>query len=337
MVRDLPLISLIMPVRNEGKYIRETLDSILNNNYPTDQLEIIIVDGLSSDATREIVKSYMDSYPMLKLLDNSRLITPVALNIGVKAAQGDIIVILGGHSYVEKDFLTQSVKALLDHPEADCVGGIRASVGTGLIGESIATVLCSPFGSGGARFRAGGYNGFVDTVASGAYQKKIFGKIGLFDERLVRNQDIEFNSRLGRHGGKIYLTPAIKVFYHSRSSLSQFWRQNFANGLWNIYTTKIVPGSLSIRHYVPFAFVLSLLVSGGLALFTGIGKILLGLIGGSYLFGALLASAKIGMRKGVKYVPVLPLVFFVLHFSYGVGSLCGLLTVWRFNANKKQE
>lgn len=333
----MPFVSVIIPTRQEKATISKCLDSILENSYPLDKLEIIVVDGMSSDGTREIVKRYMARYPMVKLLGNPRLITPVALNIGVKAAQGDIIVILGGHSYIEEDFLLQSVKTLSEHPEADCVGGVEHSVGKNLIGRAIALVLSSPFGVGGARYRIGGYEGFVDTVALSVYRKEVFERIGLFDERLVRNQDIEFNSCLRKHGGKIYLTPAIKAFYYNPSSLSRFWRQNFANGLWNVYTTKIAPGTLSIRHFVPFVFVLSLLVSGGLVFFTGIGKILLGLIGGSYFFWALLASIGIGVRKGARYIPILLLVFFVLHFSYGLGSLCGLLTVWRFSVSRKQE
>lgn len=330
----MPFVSVIIPTRQERFTIGKCLDSILENSYPLDKLEIIVVDGMSNDGTREILKRYMAQYPQMKLLDNPRLITPVALNIGVKAAQGDIIVILGAHSYIDKDFLSQCAKALSEHSEADCVGGVIRSIGEGLIGESISLVLSSPFGVGGARYKTGGHEGFVDTVAYGAYRNEVFRKIGVFDERLVRNQDIEFNSRLRRHGGKIYLTSAIKVFYHSRSSPSQFWRQNFGNGLWNVYTTKIAPGTLSIRHFVPFAFVLGLLISGGLALFTAVGKFLLGLIGGSYLLGALLASIQIGIRKGLRFIPILPLAFFTLHFSYGLGSMWGLLTVWKFKAGK---
>jgi len=330
-----PLVSVIIPTRQESATIGKCLDSILRNSYPSDRIEIIVVDGMSSDGTREIVKRYIAQHPIVELLDNPRLVTPVALNIGIKAAHGDIIVILGAHSYIDKDFLLQSVKALSEHPEADCVGGVLYAMGRSPISRAIALVLGSSFGVGGARYKTGGHNGFADTVAYGAYRRKVFNKIGLFDERLIRNQDVEFNSRLRRHGGKIYLTRAIKVFYYNPSSFSRFWRQNFANGLWNIYTTKVAPGTLSIRHFVPFVFVLSLLVSGGLALFTGIGKILLGLAGGSYLLGTLLASIKIGVRKGVKSIPILPLAFFTLHFSYGLGSLWGLLTVWRFDVNEK--
>jgi len=331
-----PLVSVIIPTRNEQATISKCLDSILGNSYPLDKLEIIVVDGMSSDGTRNIIKEYMARYPMVKLLDNPRLITPVALNIGIKAAQGDIIVRVDGHSYVDTDFLLQSVKALFEHPEADCVGGVVSNIGTGLIGESISLVLNSPFGVGNARFRTGNYEGFVDTVAFGAYRKEVFRKYGLFDERLARNQDIEFNSRLRKHGGRVYLTPAIKAYYYNPSSFLAFWRKNFSNGLWNVYTTKIARGSLSPRHFVPFVFVLSLLVSGGLALFTTIGKILFGVVGGSYLLGALFASIAIGIRKGLKFVPILPLAFFTLHFSYGLGSLWGLLTVWKFDTKEER-
>jgi len=332
-----PLVSVIIPTRQEKATIGKCLNSLLANLYPLDKLEVIVIDGMSSDGTKEIVEGYMTQYPMVKLLDNPRLVTPVALNIGVKAAQGDIIVILGAHSYVEKDFLAQSVKALSEHPEADCVGGVVCNIGEGLVGESISSVLSSPFGVGNARFRTGNYRGFIDTVAYGAYRKEVFDKIGLFDERLARNQDIEFNSRLRKHGGRIYLTPAIKAYYYNPSSFLAFWWKNFSNGLWNVYTTKVARGSLSLRHFVPVAFALSLLVSGGLAFFTAPGRILLGLIGGSYLLGALLASMKIGMQKGLRFIPILPLAFFTLHFSYGLGSLWGLLTVWRFGTKEESK
>jgi len=331
------LVSVIIPTRQELSTISKCLDSILGNSYSPDKTEIIVVDGMSSDGTRKIVKEYMAQYQMVKLLDNPCLITPVALNIGIKAAHGDVIVILGAHSYVDKDFLCQSVKALSEHPEADCVGGVVYGIGENLISKTIASALSSPFGVGNARFRTGNYEGFVDTAAYGAYRKEVFSQYGLFDESLARNQDIEFNSRLRRHGGRIYLTPAIKAYYYNPSSFSAFWWKNFSNGLWNVYTTKIARGSLSLRHFVPLAFVLSLLVSGGLAFFTDIGKILLGIIGGSYLLGALLASTKIGLRKGLRFVPILPLAFFTLHFSYGLGSLWGILTVWRFGGNRKSE
>lgn len=165
------LVSAIIPTRQERNTIEKCLDSVLANSYPIDKLEIIVVDGMSSDGTREIVKKYVARYPIVKLLDNPQLVTPTALNIGIKAAQGDIIVILGAHSYIDKDFLLQSVKALYEHPKADCVGGVACTIGTSLIGGAIASALSSPFGVGNARFRTGNYEGFVDTVAYGAYRR----------------------------------------------------------------------------------------------------------------------------------------------------------------------
>jgi len=332
-----PLVSVIIPTRQERTAIAKCLDSIFGNSYPLDKLEILVVDGMSSDGTKGVVEDYMAQYPMVKLLDNPRWVTPIALNIGIKAAHGDVIVILGAHSFVDKDFLAQSVKALSEHSEADCVGGVVSNLGEGLIGRSISSVLSSPFGVGDARYRTGKHEGFVDTAAYGAYRKEVFSQYGLFDERLARNQDIEFNSRLRRHGGRIYLTPAIKAYYYNPSSFLAFWWKNFSNGLWNVYTTKIARGSLSLRHFVPFGFVLSLLVGGGLALFTETGKVLLGIVGGSYLLGSLIASTKIGLRKGLRFLPILPLAFFTLHFSYGLGSLWGLLTVWRFGTKEESK
>ena len=322
-----PRISVIIPTRNEQATIGKCLDSILENSYPLDKLEVIVVDGMSSDGTREIVQGYMPRHPMIRLLDNPRLITPVALNIGLKAAQGEIIVILGAHSYIDRDFLTNSVKALSEHPEADCVGGVVSNLSESLIGRSISWVLSSPFGVGNALFRTGNHNGFVDTVPFGAYRRDVFDQIGFFDEAFIRNQDDEFNFRLTKSGGKIYLTSRIRSYYYVRPSLGKLWAQYFQYGHWKIRVIQKHRLPASWRHVVPAAFILGLVGSGLSAIWSPWGLYALSTIAGSYLVASLLFSSIISIKKGGRYLFLLPLAFGTIHFGYGVGFLKG---VWDF-------
>lgn len=335
MSKELPLVSCIILLRNEKPYIEGTIESVLANDYPKDKLEILVVDGMSKDGSREIVEKVAIKDPTVKLLDNNERITPVAMNIGIRKAKGTVIILLSGHSHIEKDYITLCIQ-YLSKTAADCVGGPMRAIGTNYVGKAISFLHHSFFGMGNGKFHDVNHEGYVDTVYLGAYRREIFEKMGYYDERLVRNQDIEMNARIRKSGGKVYLTPEIKSYYYARSTLRDFSKQSFRNGLWNVYTTRIAPGTLSIRHFVPFVFVSSLLVSGGLAFFTGIGKILLGIVGGSYLLGAFLASTKIGLRKGLTFLPVLPLAFFALHFSYGLGSMWGLLTAWRFDTKGRK-
>ena len=327
-----PRVSVIVPARNEYDYIECCLQSILDNEYPRERLEIIVVDGMSSDGTQQLVVGFGSKYDNVKLINNLKKNTPSAMNIGIQESIGDIIIILGAHSWVKEDFIEESVRNL-QAKDAVGVGGPVQQVGNGYIGEVVSLVLSSPFGVGNSKFKYSQKEQYVDTIAYGAYRREIFDKVGLFDESLVRNQDLDLNKRIRKSGGKLFLTPAICSYHQCPSSAWRLAKLAIGNGYWAMRTV----GTISIRHFVPFAFILSLLVSGGLALFTEVGKVLLGIVGGSYLLGALLASAKIGLRKGLRFIPILPLAFFTMHFSYGLGSLWAILTVWRFGAKEESK
>jgi len=323
-----PLVSVIIPTREEGAAIDKCLDSILGNFYPLDRLEIIIVDGMSSDETREIVKGYMTRYPMIRLLDNPRKVTPTAMNIGIKNAHGDVIIMVNGHSYLAKDFIMQSVKHLQAHLEADCVGGTLQSVHETFIGDVIALAADSPFGAGGARYRTRKREGYTsDTVPYAAYRKEVFQRIGLIDEELIRDQDEEFNYRLIKKGGKIYYSPVIKSYLHTRSSFKKLFKQHFQYGYWKIRVLQKSQLTVSWWHLVPATFVFSLIGSGISAIWSLWGLYALGTISGSYLAASLLFSLMISAKKGWRYLPLLPLAFGTIHFGYGLGFLKGL---WDF-------
>lgn len=321
---NLPLVSIIIPMRNEASYIDGCLASVLDSDYPQDKLEILVVDGMSEDGSRKAVEVWQERYPSLRLLDNPKKVTPVAMNLGIKEAKGEIIIVFGAHSQLTPDFIRRSVDQLLNNSKADCVGGILRCRGEGWVGNAIVLALSSPFGVGNARFRIGGPDGWVDTVAFGAYRREIFKDIGLFDEAFLRNQDDEFNYRLVKSGGKIYLDSKIQSLYYVRPSLRKLWEQYFQYGYWKIRVIQKHKLPASWRHVVPALFLLSLSGSTFLWLLTKSGIYLFVVILGFYVAASLLFSILAVIKGGWRSFPLLPFVFAIVHFSYGLGFLKGL-------------
>ena len=259
-MNESPRISIVIPCLNENAFIGRCLDSILANDYPKERVEILVVDGMSQDITREVVKSYAQKYNFIKLVDNIKGFKPYAFNLGIQKALGEIIMIVGAHASIEKNYISQCVKYLNEY-QADNVGGVMVTVPreNTLTAKAIALALSSPFGVGNARFRIGSKKPiWVDTVFGGCFRKELFRKIGFFNEELIHSQDLEFNLRLKKHGGKILLVPEIKSYYYALSDLKSFCRHNFRNGLWAVYPLKFVQHiPVSVRHLVPLAFVSS--------------------------------------------------------------------------------
>ena len=335
-------VSIIIPCYNEEKFIKKCLETIVENDYEEDKMEIMVIDGRSSDGTREIVKAFVRKYPFIRLLDNPGKITPIALNIGFVQAKGDIIVIMGAHTVYSKNYLSKLVY-WSEKSGADSVGGVCVTQsGTDtLTAQSIVLGMSSTFGVGNSGFRTitgDKSQQYTDTVPYGAYKRAVFEKIGLFNERLERNQDIEFNKRLINAGGKILLVPEITSYLYARSTLRALWQNNYANGLWVIYTAWLTKDlkSLSLRHFVPLLFVTAFMISGLLSLVSGqfdgstlfsLSSFLFVIIIISYLFASLFFSALLSIKNGSKHFFILPIVFATLHFSYGLGSIWGLLTL----------
>jgi len=333
-----PLISIILPVRNEEKHITKCLSSIVNQNLKDNNLnyEILVVDGVSTDKTQEIVEEFAAKYKNIKIFDNPKKTAPHALNIGIKHAKGDVIIRVDGHTNVEKDFIYQCVK-YLNKTKAECVGGVTVNVNNSFVGKAIALAMSSSFGVGNARFRTGGKEGFVDTLAFGAYRREVFKKIGTFAEEFTRAQDEEFNYRLRKFGGNIYFTPKIKSYYCTRSGLRKLWSQYFQYGFWKIRVMQKHFKTMQPRQFVPAAFVLSLISAGILSVFwepmfwVFLSIILL------YSTANLLATFKLVLKTRLKYVFVLPLIFFTLHSSYGFGFIWGLIKFSKFWIKEKDK
>lgn len=320
----LPFVTLIIPARNEEKFIKLCLESLCQQDYPPDCWEVLVVDGTSRDRTKEVAASYKTSLN-LKILDNPKISAPAGLNLGLEKGEGEIIIRVDAHSLVAPDFISQCVRHLAANPEADCVGGPITTIAEGFWAGKIALALSCPFCVADAKFRYAQKPALVDTVAFGAYRRGVFEKIGRFNEALIRNQDIEFSTRLRKSGGKIFLTPEIKSSYFCRASLKSLARQCFLNGYWNIKTSQISPGALKIRHFIPLIFSLFLIITLMAGLFKPFFWNLL--IGGLLVyFGmAFLFSAKTAFEtRALADFLILPLIFFWFHFTYGLGSIFGL-------------
>lgn len=319
-----PFVSVVLPVRNEGRRLARCLEAVLAQEYPRDRVEVLVVDGLSADGTRLLAEEYARRDARVRVLENPAKVTPAALNIGVHEARGDIVVRVDGHTLLEPDYLTRCVE-VLERTGAACAGGLMRATGEGYWGKVVTLVHGSRFGLGGGRFHLSQREEEVDTVYLGAYRREVFQKVGLFNERLVRNQDIEFNGRLRAAGGRIVLSPAIQSWYYVRDSLGAFLGQNFRNGVWNVAVLHETPWALSLRHMVPFLFVSILGLALALSVWVPLARAVLG--GISLLYGLLAGGAAIAsaVRGGVRCLPGLVITFPALHLAYGLGFAAGLL------------
>ncbi len=324
-------VSIIIPCRNEEKFVARCLDSIIASDYPRGKIEVLIVDGMSDDGTGEILERYSKEYPFIRRLENPLKITPCAFNLGIKHSKGDVIMIMGSHSTYGKDYISKCVRYLNEY-DADNVGGkmITLPRDNTFIGKAIVTALSHRFGVGNSAFRTGSKKPvWVDTVFGGCYRRELFDRIGLFNEDLICTQDMEFNRRLKNAGGKILLVPEIVSYYHARSDFRSYIKHNFRNGVWALvpfmYSSTI---PVSWRHLIPLVFVLSLIGSAALSFFYPGFLLLFVSICGLYLLANVYFSSKIALAKeDRRYIALMPVIFASLHIAYGLGSIKGLLKV----------
>lgn len=321
---DDPFLTIILPIRNESKFIVYCLEAILAQDYPADQMEILVVDGLSNDGTRQIIANYAAEYPNIALLDNPAQIVPTAMNIGLKQARGEIIIRVDGHTLIAPDYVRACVEAL-QTSGADCVGGPMVARGRTPFGEAVALATSHPFGVGGSRFHYATEIMEVDTVYLGAYHREIFERVGYFDEEMVRNQDDEFNYRLRAAGGKIMLYPTIQSIYYNRSTVRSLWKQYFQYGFWKVRVAQKLPGQMRLRHFIPFGLVISLLGGGLLAPYSKLIRRGWLTVIGLYTALNLAVSIKITTRTGWRHFKFLPFAIAILHLAYGLGFAWGLL------------
>ncbi|MBL7142501.1 MAG: glycosyltransferase family 2 protein [Candidatus Pacebacteria bacterium] len=310
MKEEFPFVSIIIPCFNEEKYIGKCLGSLLRQDYSKEKMEILLIDGMSKDKTREVIKDFTGKYPFLRILDNPKRFTPFALNIGIKNAKGDIIIRMDAHAGYEKDYISKCVKYSIEY-DADNVGGFMKTLPSGksLTAKAIAFCLSNVFGVGGSYFRTGLKEPrWVDTVFGGCFKREVFDKIGLFNENLIRSQDMELNIRLKKAGGKILLHPDIIAYYYPKDNLKDFFVHNLKDGIWTIYPLKFVKTAFKARHFIPLLFILTLPISIW-----------------PYLIFNLFFSTKIAIeQKDIRLLFLMPIVFLTRHVGYGLGSIVGL-------------
>lgn len=321
-----PFVSLVMPIRNEGAFIAQALGAALAQDYPQERLEIIVADGMSTDDTRRIVQGFQRQDARLRLIDNHGKFVATGLNAALREARGDIIVRADGHCVIAKDYVRQCVQRFQED-EVDGVGGPIETIGETYIAETIALAMSSGFGVGGSAFRTvKDRRMFVESVAFPAYTRRAVEMAGFFDEELIRNQDDEYNYRLGALGARILLAPEIQSRYYSRSSLKSLWRQYFQYGYWKVRVMQKHFGQMRWRQFVPPMFVAAVVMSLLLAPISIIGQWLCAWVIGAYLFANLSASVyTVARAKKWRLLPLLPVSFAILHFAYGFGFLKGLI------------
>ncbi len=318
-----PFLSVIVPCFNEVRFIERSLASILGNDYPEARMEVIVSDGGSGDGTRRILQALAAREPRLLVIDNAERITPVALNRAIDVSRGEIIVRFDAHAVMPPDYLRRLVD-LLESSGADNVGGSIRTVARsqGPFSGPIAAVLGSRFGVGNSGFRTlAGESGprLADTVFGGCWKRELFARIGGFNERLTRSQDLEFNLRIARAGGKILLDPQIVCDYYARADFKSFWLHNFSNGIWAVLPfafSSVIP--VRPRHLIPLAFVILLAASAILPFPWSV--LLLALYATMCLT---VAAATAVQQRRLAYLPLMPIALSSLHFAYGLGSVAG--------------
>jgi glycosyltransferase involved in cell wall biosynthesis len=327
----IPRVSVIVPCRNEAQHLEACLDSIVASEYPSDRLEVMVVDGRSEDASREIAERYARRHAWIRVLDNPRRVVPVALNLGIQQATGDVIIRLDAHGVYPPDYVPRLVTALLE-TGADNVGGQLVTLpgGAGAVPRAIAIALSHPFGVGNSYFRIGvAEPRWTDTVPFGCFRRDVFTRFGLFDEELVRNQDDELNHRILHRGGRVLLLPSVVARYYGRRSLGQLGRMYYQYGEFKPLVARKVGRVMTLRQLAPPALVLALAGLPALALFLPAAGWLWAAFGSVYgaalVSGALPSALRFGPRCGLALVAA----FAVLHVSYGMGFLRGLARLAR--------
>jgi GT2 family glycosyltransferase len=320
---DHPFVSVLMPVRNEATFIEEMVSALLAQEYPAERVEVIVADGMSTDGTRDLLCALQRGHSRLIVIDNPDRIVSTGLNAALAVARGEIVIRIDGHALPAPDFIRENVAVLQEHPEAWIVGGpIRNSAATNF-GKAVAIAMSHPLGVGNAFHRYPDYEGYSDSTAFPAFRRWVFDRIGTFDERLVRNQDDEFNYRVTQAGGKIYISPRVRYSYFVRERMGQLFRQYFQYGFWRIPVMQKHRRPTTVRQLAPTLFyvVCVVLALGGLwwkQPAVAVGAPL------SYLVALLATGGASVPKHGMRVAARVPSAIATMHAGYAWGIGYGL-------------
>ena len=323
-----PFVSVVIPVYNESKHIENCVGSVLKQDYPAEQMEILLVDGMSNDGTPDIIERLCQEDSRIHFLQNPKRIVPSALNIAIKASRGEIIVRMDCHCIYPPIYVSTLVGKLVELNAAN-VGGVWLTEPANDSSICHAIALCSshPFGTGPSLHKIGCDEVTeTDTVPFGCFRKDIFDKIGLFDEEMLRNEDEELNGRITRQGGRIFIVPQVEMHYMSRDSLGKMIKMYYHYGLWKPLVNKKVGNAVTYRQFIPPLFVLGCVLGLLLGLFF---KPILAIWAFVMLFYFIVVFV-IGIKEAMKrHRPALcllmPVTFLCMHFAYGIGYLKGIV------------
>ncbi len=320
------MVSVIVPCRNEERFIGTCLNALATQTYPRARIEILVADGRSTDGTRRVVQRAAACDDRIRVLDNDGRSAASGLNRGIEAAVGSVIIRVDAHGAVASDFIEQNVRLLTNHPEAWSVGGPIVHRGSGSTGRAIALAMSHPFGVGTARHRFADYEGYVDSAAFPAYRRSTFDRVGIFDERFVRNQDDELSLRITRHGGRIFVSTAVRFTYRVRERFRGLFKQYLQYGYWKVAVMRKHGRPASLRVFAPLLLVGSLAASL-MAWSLGLPITALVLAGpaATYAVVNVGVSLVVAPRVGVGTAARVPVAFVVMHVGYGLGFAAALL------------
>lgn len=324
------MLSVICPIYNEEKYIAKCIDSVLKQDYPKEDMEIFFVDGMSGDRTVQIVNEYCVKYPFIKLLENPHRVVPYAMNIGIKASKGEVILRLDGHCEYPENYFSCLVDNLKKY-DADNVGGVFITLPCNEtnISYAIAECLKNPFGMGNSLHRIGAKeNVKTDSVPFGCFKREVFDKVGLYDEELIRNQDDELNARIIKNGGSIYLIPTLGIKYFARDKVAKVRKMFYQYGLFKPLVNKKLGQAATVRQFVPPLFVAALICGLALSFFSKIFLWLyLAFLTLYFAIGIFMGIKSAKSTKRASMIFLMPWIFFNVHLSYGWGYWVGLFKV----------
>lgn len=331
-----PFITVVMPVYNEGRFIEQTLRQLLAQEYPADRYEILVADGMSTDTTREMVRTLANEYPQIKLLDNPKRKSSAGRNVGFQNGRGEYFLVVDGHCYIPNNHLLNSVTDCFRASGADCLGRPQPLDPPDLspFQQAVALARGSRLGHGGDSLIYSEYEGFCSPVSNGAaYARRVFEKVGYVDEQFDACEDVEFNYRVEQAGMTCYTSPKLTIQYYPRENLRALWRQMVRYGEGRFLFIRKHPKALTGNQLIPVGFAVGLLLALIYPVYGG----LLGSIGllvsrvlfagfGLYFIVILLSALKLSVRKKWVYFLRLPCIFFCIHAGLGLGFIKLALT-----------
>jgi len=321
-----PLVSVVMPVRDEIGFIEQALQQLLDQDYPADHMEIIVADGMSDDGTREALARIASSHGRVQVIDNPGRIVPTGLNAALDRSRGEVVIRMDGHVHIAPDFVSQSVALLREHPEAWCVGGPIVHVGTSLFGKAAAAAMSHPLGVGNANHRFADYEGYGEGTAFQAARRWVFDRVGRFDENLVRNQDDEWNFRVVQAGGRIYISRRIRYRYFVRDRILGLFGQYFQYSYWRIPVIRKHGRPTTLRQMIPALFFLlvALLLLIGIWLHQ---PWLAVALPATYFATLVIVGLSMVRRVGLAVALLVPVAMATMHSAYAAGMFGGVMAL----------